>query len=131
MRVSCSCITVYLPLIPIIIGARPLLSLQYGRGYGDIVYSNLACTGNETHLANCSKSTTGFFCSHAEDVALSCEAACVEGQVKLVGGDKTTEGRVEVCRNGYWGTICDNTGSFGIYEARVVCGQLGLPTTGQ
>lgn len=34
------------------------------------------------------------------------------------------EGRVEMCYNEDWGTICDN--GFGRPEAAVVCSQLGL-----
>ena len=34
----------------------------------------------------------------------------------------TREGRVEICINNAWGTICDTL--FGSKEAEVVCGQL-------
>ena len=106
------------------------MNLQYGAGTGDIKYSEVECVGNETHLINCTKLTSSFFCFHGEDVGISCEPGCVDGELKLVDGKDATEGRVEVCRAGMWGTICDNSGSWGIHEARVICNQLGFPFTG-
>lgn len=56
-----------------------------------------------------------------------------EGNVRLVDGETSYEGRVEVCHSGQWGTICDlYVGySWGYQEAQVVCRQLGLPTAGK
>ena len=38
------------------------------------------------------------------------------------------EGRVEICKDNAWGTVCDN--NFGTEEANVACRQLGYLGTG-
>ena len=49
--------------------------------------------------------------------------ACNDGDIRLVGGTLTEEGRLEVCMNEVWGTVCGDT--FTSTEANVACRQLG------
>lgn len=51
-----------------------------------------------------------------------------EGDVRLVDGVSMYEGRVEVCTNGEWGTVCWR--NWNNQEAMVVCRQLGFYTDG-
>ena len=45
--------------------------------------------------------------------------------LRLVGGSRSSEGRVEVFHNNTWGTICGDW--WEINEAHVVCNELGYP----
>ena len=59
---------------------------------------------------------------------LSPTAPCAPGSIRLVGGTKIHEGRMEVCNNNVWGTVCDD--EFGIEDANVACRQLGYSGAG-
>ena len=55
------------------------------------------------------------------------EGNCTTGDIRIVGKDNTTlgirQGRVEICINNAWGTICKDA-SFDAVDAGVVCQQL-------
>ena len=59
----------------------------------------------------------------------NCTETCLtEGDIRLLGGSRVGEGRVEVCRAGVWGTVRHS--NWNTPDAIVVCRQLGLSVKG-
>lgn len=52
------------------------------------------------------------------------ELYCNQGDIRLIGGAVVSEGRVEVCVQETWGTVCSD--SWDDNDARVVCRKLGF-----
>ena len=59
---------------------------------------------------------------------LTAVKSCNDNELRLVGGELESEGRVEICRNNQFGTICDDT--FDTLDAMVICRQLGYSEEG-
>ncbi|KAL8202191.1 UNVERIFIED_CONTAM: hypothetical protein K2H54_001698, partial [Gekko kuhli] len=104
---------------------------EFPPGQGFILLDDVACVGTELSLLDCSHGSWGQHdCSHEEDVGVHCspennkvteEAPGLP--VRLVDGESTKEGRVEVFLDGQWGSICDD--GWTDRDAVVVCRQLG------
>ena len=115
----------------------------FGSGTGPILLSNLYCTGTESSLLECNQQSCGVTsCTHSNDAGVICEcksycnffqfilthiAPCTDGDIRL-GDGAVLRGRVEVCINGTWGTICDH--HWTQQEASVVCSHLGYSPYG-
>ncbi|NXU57625.1 LOXL3 oxidase, partial [Turnix velox] len=106
---------------------------------------SVACTGTEVHLSMCSfefyRGNTSSACGAGMPVVVSCVPGPLfatgnghkkkqrqqqQGQprIRLKGGAKVGEGRVEVLKSSEWGTICDDR--WNLLSASVVCRELGF-----
>ena len=56
------------------------------------------------------------------------DPVCEDGDLRLVDGNNAREGRVEICYDNVYGTVCDD--QWGLLDAAVACRQLGFSDAG-
>lgn len=138
-------------------GGTAMSNAAYGMGSDPIWLDEVGCTGTELLLTDCTNNGFGTHnCGHSEDAGVMCSgpitpprkfntltmhrlryrlyklyytAFCIQGDIRLVGGADFRQGRIEVCNDNAWGTVCDDF--FGSEEAAVACRQLGLNGDGK
>ncbi|XP_051561416.1 neurotrypsin-like [Myxocyprinus asiaticus] len=104
--------------------AKAWVGAYFGAGSGRILLDEVSCTGNELSIEQCPKTAWGEHnCDHMEDAGVTC-TPLTDGAVRLVGGVKGFEGRLEVHYRGQWGTVCDD--GWTQTNTQVVCRQLGF-----
>uniref|UniRef100_A0A3P8TE76 Soluble scavenger receptor cysteine-rich domain-containing protein SSC5D n=1 Tax=Amphiprion percula TaxID=161767 RepID=A0A3P8TE76_AMPPE len=74
-------------------------------GTGPVLLDELNCTGREQNLWSCPAAQNESDCGHKEDAGVVCSEMRA---VRLSGGLDRCSGKVEIHRNGSWGTVCDN-----------------------
>ena len=100
----------------------------------DTAISNVDCSGEEDALLQCPLSMSPSCPAENNDAGVVCQATdtiysnCSDGDIRLVNGSNILEGRVELCINRAWGTVCDAT--FSEDEANVICNQTGYRYNG-
>ena len=127
----------------------PAKKATFGSGNSTrpITLDDITCTGNEENILDCSYDSVSN-CDHSEDAGVVCGAVCLNGTVRLATEDinefyqdpntldddyfikdELARGRVEVCVEGGYGTVCD--GYWNSQDASVVCSQLGFSPYGK
>ena len=113
-------------------GAQSCCSGISGRSTGDKTLYSITCSGQTgIFIQDCSYSVLSEYsagnCNLQSEMIVGCYESdnCNAGDVRLVDGNSTLEGRVELCAQGIWGAI--SASSWDLNDARVVCRQLGLP----
>ncbi|XP_030635153.1 scavenger receptor cysteine-rich type 1 protein M130-like [Chanos chanos] len=103
-----------------------LHNAHFGEGSGPIWMENVACTGSESTLKNCTSAGWGKHnCLHSEDAGVICSGHVT----RLVDGFNLCSGRLELLRGNKWGTVCD--AAFDQQDAEVVCRELGCGAPGE
>ena len=120
----------------------------FGMGSGPVLLSNLYCAGTEDSLLDCNSYNVygTLSCTHKDDAGVTCEGIsvivivyiytyeinlyavpCSDRDVRLVASYPRT-GRIELCLNNSWGTICTNT--WNNLDASVACREFGYSPYG-
>jgi deleted-in-malignant-brain-tumors protein 1 len=101
---------------------------RFGQSLITSLFQNITCGSNIAttySLSNCiitdrcqsrCQYPYGIFCYEPKN--------CQEGAVRLVNGTSSEAGRLEVCSNGIWGSVCGK--GFDVTDAYVVCRELGF-----
>ncbi|XP_043557570.1 deleted in malignant brain tumors 1 protein-like [Chiloscyllium plagiosum] len=97
-----------------------LREAQFGEGSGPVWQDVYECQGNETILWDCPiLQSKQMNCTHRNDVSIICSG---QRGPRLVGGNDTCSGRLEILMDDTWGTVCDT--DWDLQDAAVVCNQL-------
>lgn len=104
------------------------------RNTGNLTLYSISCTGNSDFFTqDCSYGLipgySGGGCNLQHELIIGCylQSTCTQNNIRLVGGNSSLEGRVEMCYQNLWGAIVYQSYAWDANDAMVVCRQLGLP----
>lgn len=132
-------------------GSIALTDSNFDEQHAVLLLYDVNCNGSESSLLNCEHNQLmQTNCGPLEDAGVVCQGrwtealavyglwstplalsttagSCEDGEVRLSGGmsddlNFTMDGRLEICYNNAWGTVCNNF--FRAVDARVACNQL-------
>ena len=111
--------------------------------------TSITCVGNELNLLDCpyNQSGVGVECGIIQDSHVVCQgnfkylgimhnslyihpaqntskSDCNDWDLRVVNGTSVREGRVEICFNSAWGTVCND--NYGVADAQTLCSQLNF-----
>ena len=113
---------------------------KYDAYYSPNLLRYVNCVGDEDTLFNCTYSEVSSWSTHPpySIAAVLCQGSanqsnnsneCISGEVRLANSSNNIEGRVEICTEGMWVSVCDR--NWGTTETRIFCKQLlGHPAKG-
>ena len=105
------------------------------RSTGNLTLYAVTCSDQSRHLSqDCSYSIVSGYssssCNLREELVIGCyeQSSCTNGDIRLIDGNSSLEGRVEICHQGLWGAIAYYVSErWDTNDAMVVCRQLGYP----
>ena len=98
---------------------------------GRAVFGGLIQSEHEFDVALLCKGTlihSLFVCLRHHFCVYMCPDDCQDGEVRLQDGTDSSNGRVELCQNGIWGSVCSS--QWDDTDASVVCRELGYDPQG-
>lgn len=104
------------------------------RNTGNLTLYDISCSGNSDFFTqDCSyrllSGYSGGGCNLQNELIVGCysQSICTQNDIRLVGGNSSLEGRVEMCYENLWGAITYQSYHWDENDAMVACRQLGLP----
>uniref|UniRef100_A0A1X7TKI1 SRCR domain-containing protein n=1 Tax=Amphimedon queenslandica TaxID=400682 RepID=A0A1X7TKI1_AMPQE len=111
--------------------ARVFSKSYFGhRSSGTHIMSSVYCSNSAASLLDCSYNSLSAItsCGDLNRAGVICLDACDDGNLRLSGSSAEYAGRVEICIESYWTSLCDQ--NWDLKDAQVACRELGYSPYG-